>query len=309
LRLGIGDDAAILTPLRGKECVVSCDFFLEGIHFLEHSHPPQSVGYKSLARAASDLAAMGAEPRYFLLSLALPANKTHTWLDQFLAGMRRAARALGLHLVGGDTSRNRTVAISITVIGNVTAGGAVYRSGARPGDLLYVSGTLGAAQLGLELILRKLDRGPGRRELLVPHLYPSVRVRLGSWLARNRIASAMMDISDGLSTDLARMCAQSRVGARVFADQVPSVKIPASIQRLTGMQRVRAEDLALHGGEDYELLFAVPPRRAARLRRAPGTRRITQIGEITRGRRVLLIDAAGVAKPLEPKGWDPFRAA
>ncbi|MFY9530383.1 MAG: thiamine-phosphate kinase [Candidatus Acidiferrales bacterium] len=306
-RLGIGDDAAILTPTRGKEWVLSCDFFLEGIHFLGRSHPPESVGYKSLARAASDLAAMGAEPRYFLLSMALPASKTSTWLDRFLMGMRRAVRSLDIELAGGDTSRHPSVAISITVVGEVEVGRAVYRSGARPGDLLYVSGALGAAQLALELILRKLDRRRGVRNLLFPHLYPSVRIDLGRWLAQNRMASAMMDISDGLSTDLARMCAESGVGARVFADRVPSVRIPPQIQKLVGAGKMRAEDLALHGGEDYELLFTVQPRLAARLRRAPGAPRITRIGEITRGRQVLLMDNNGGAKALQPEGWDPFR--
>lgn len=304
--MGIGDDAAIVQPTRGKEWVLSCDWFLEGIHFLERSHPPESVGYKSLARAASDLAAMGAEPRYFLLSLALPRSKTSTWLDRFLIGLRRAARSLELHLVGGDTSRHPSVAISITVVGEVEVGRAVYRSGACPGDLLCVTGSLGAAQLALELILRGLDRRPGLRRLCRPHLYPSVRIELGRWLAHKRAASAMMDLSDGLSTDLARMCAASGVGARVFSDLVPMVKIPAAVRKLPGMGKVCAEDLALHGGEDYELLFTVPPRMHAQLWRAPGAPRITQIGEITAGRRVLLIDSSGRMTPLRAQGWDPF---
>src|SRR5271156_3256850 len=151
MRLGIGDDAAILAPGRNVEWVLSCDAFLDGVHFLAKSYPPDSVGYKSLVRAASDLAAMGAEPRLFLLTLALPARLTGAWLDRFLRGMGRAARLLGIRLAGGDTTKSATGSITITVLGEVARGLAVTRSGARPGDILCVSGRLGRAQLGLEL--------------------------------------------------------------------------------------------------------------------------------------------------------------
>src|SRR5580704_11668553 len=160
LRLGIGDDAAIISPRSGTEWVLTCDAFLEGVHFLARTHPPDSIGYKSLVRATSDLAAMGATPRFFLLTLALPGSRTGRWLDEFLAGMRRAALLLGLRLAGGDTTRNPTIFISITVLGEVMDGRAVTRAGARPGDTIYVSGKLGRAQLGLELILRGIGREP-----------------------------------------------------------------------------------------------------------------------------------------------------
>ncbi len=312
MRLGIGDDAAILAPGRNTEWVLSCDAFLAGVHFLEKSYPADSVGYKSLVRATSDLAAMGAKPRLFFLTLALPARLTGNWLDEFLQGMGRAARLLGMRLAGGDTTQSATVSISITVLGEVARGKAVMRSGARPGDILYVSGRLGRTQLGLELakrgghgsLAKMLQRHSG---LLQPHLYPKIRVELGAWLARHGIASAMMDISDGLSTDLARLCRASGVGARLLAERIPCVKLPAA--RTGPLRRLRLDpmQMALHGGEDYELLFTVPRKKVSSLRGAPGFAEITAIGEIERGKRIMIVGADGRSKRLDPGGWDPFR--
>lgn len=305
LRLGIGDDAAIFHSVGKTDWVSTCDAFLEGVHFLPRMTPADSVGYKSLARATSDIAAMGAEPRFFLLTLALPAARTGRWLRNFLRGMARAARELGLRLIGGDTTQFPTVSISITVLGAIGKNLAVRRSGARPGDLIYVSGPLGGAQLGLEF----LRRGPGKsaryRQLLQPHLYPRIRLELGSWLARHRVASSMMDISDGLSTDLSRLCRSSKVGARIDANRVPCVRIPpfAALARLN----LDPLQMALHGGEDYELLFTVSLAKRAQLKKAPGFTHLREIGVITPGRHTLLLDSAGKSKPLLPQGWDPFR--
>jgi thiamine-monophosphate kinase len=307
LRLGIGDDAAILRPSPRCEWVVSCDAFLEGVHFVEQAHSPESIGYKSLARATSDLGAMGAVPRYFFLSLALPVERTGAWLNAFLAGMARAARELRIALAGGDTARHPTVAISITVIGEVEVGGAVTRSGANPGDLIYVSGRLGGAQLALELVLRGLYRQASLKPVLDAHRYPRLHLALGQWLARQKVASAMIDLSDGLSTDLARLCVASHAGARIWADRIPSVAIPSRVAKLRGMRDTSPLALALHGGEDYELLFTVPPDKAKRLSRAPQGRDLTPIGQITQGRQITLIGSDGRSRPLVARGWDHFR--
>jgi thiamine-monophosphate kinase len=311
-RVGIGDDAAILRPGRNTEWALSCDAFLQDVHFLVPSYPPDSVGYKSLVRATSDLAAMGATPRLFLLTLALPERLTGNWLDEFLRGMGRAARLLGMHLAGGDTTRAASVSISITVVGEVAQGLAVRRSGARPGDILYVSGTLGRAQLGLELasavrpgMLAKLLSSQPR--LLQPHLYPKIRLGLGAWLARHQVASAMMDISDGLSSDLARLCQASGSGARLRAQCIPCVRLPTAPKGQLRKLRLDPFQMALHGGEDYELLFTVPRRKLELLRRAPDFRKITAIGEIERGNGITLVGTDGRGKRLDPGGWDPFR--
>jgi len=305
LRLGIGDDSAILSPGAGSDWVLSCDAFLEGVHFLAKVHPPDSVGYKSLVRAASDLVAMGASPRYLVMTLALPASRIGTWLDGFLAGMARAARYLGMRLIGGDTTKSGSVSISITVLGEVPRGRALRRSGARPGDLIYVTGKLGRAQLGLELVRANLARRSGLQDVLRQHLYPRIPVKLGEWLARSQTASAMMDISDGLSTDLSRLCGASRTGARIEAQHVPRVSIPAGLFR--GARRMDPLQMALHGGDDYGLLIAVPRRRVNRLQRAPDFLSLTCIGEITPDRRILLVNDNGSTTALEAHGWDPFR--
>jgi thiamine-monophosphate kinase len=311
LQLGIGDDAAVISSRKGFEWALSCDAFLEGVHFLVNRHPADSVGFKALARATSDLAAMGAQPRLFLLTLALPASRTGKWLDEFLRGMGRAARQLGMSLAGGDSTKSTRISISITVLGEVGRGLAVTRSGARPGDVLCVSGRLGGAEIGLKMVQtgalkasnwnekESNSNGKDRGRMLRPHLYPRIRVALGAWLAARRVASAMIDISDGLSTDLARLCAASRVGARIWAERIPCVKVLPAL-KLDPLQ------MALHGGDDYELLFAVPRRKMRRLRRAPGYAEIVAIGEIERGAKIMLVDDGGNAKILRPGGWDPF---
>jgi thiamine-monophosphate kinase len=307
LRLGIGDDAAVVSTGGHAEWVLSCDTFLEDVHFRMRTHPPDSVGYKALARASSDLAAMGATPRYFLLTLALPAARTGAWLDAFLQGMARATRELGIAVIGGDTTCSRTVFVSITVLGEIAPGRALTRSGARPGDIIYVSGRLGRAQLGLELVLRGHASKRQLRALVQPHLYPKIRVALGSWLAQHRIATSAMDLSDGLSTDLARLCTASQVGAKIYASKVPSVTIPPEAARKLKKRKLNPLRLALDGGDDYELVFTIPARQTNKLRGAPVASTLTAIGEITRDRQLILVDPDERETPLKSQGWDSFR--
>ena len=303
LRAGIGDDAAVIRPAGRAEWVVTTDAFLENVHFLRRVHPPKAVGYKALARATSDLAAMGARSLYFLLTLALPLSCTKKWLDEFLDGMALAARRFGLILVGGDTTKYPSVVVSLTVIGEINPGRAIMRSGARPGDLICVSGKLGEAELGLRLVQKRLHKRKQWKKLTKKHFYPEPRLALGRWLVTHRCATAMIDTSDGLSTDLEHLCKASGVGARVWAEKIPLVSVPPELMRL-GLDPLR---LALHGGEDYELLFTVPKRLAKRLPRKGGGVPVTIIGEITRGRGITLLGPRGVGAPLWPGGWDPFR--
>jgi len=297
LRVGMGDDAALWRPTRGHELILTCDWFIEGTHFLRDRHPPEAVGWKSLARAASDIAAMGGTPRCFLLSLALPASHTGHWLSDFLRGLRRAALALHCELAGGDTTRRKDILINLTVFGEVARGRAVLRSGARPGDFLYVSGTLGEAEIGLRELRKQSGVARVANSTLRKHLYPEPRLALGQWLAENRLATAMMDISDGLSSDLPRLCAASGVGARIQTSSLPMTSLS---------DRKEALALALNGGDDYELLFAVRPRMAHKIARDFRGLRLTQIGEITREKRILA-DDHGKLSPLISRGWDSFR--
>jgi len=298
LRLGIGDDAALWKPKPGFASILTSDWFLESSHFLREKHPPDSVGWKCLARAASDIAAMGGTPRCFLLNLALPAATSGKWLNGFLLGLHRAAKSLDCVLAGGDTTRNQRILISVTVIGEIREGQELLRSGARSGDLLYVSGVPGEAEHGLRLFRKSRGRMNLKNEALRKHLYPEPRVALGRWLAERKLATAMMDLSDGLSSDLARMCTASGVGAQVDPGKLP---LPH------GMDRESAKELALHGGEDYELLFSVSPRRVSRLPANFRGLRLTQIGEITAGSGVRVFGRDGKLEPLRAAGWDPFR--
>jgi len=303
IAVGIGDDAAILRPTYKCETILTCDWFLEGTHFLRHKHPPDSVGWKCLARAVSDIASMGGTPRCFLLSLALPASLTGPWLDAFLAGLRRASRKFGCALAGGDTTRRDDVLINVTVFGEVKTGRAVLRSGARVGDTLYVSGRLGEAELGLRILKQTKKPAPATNPLTRKHLYPEPRVALGRWLSGARLASSMMDISDGLSSDLPRVCAASHVGALIELRKLPTVSLTAR-QRTPGFQPIH---LALHGGDDYELLFAVPPRQAKNVPRYFEGLQLTAIGEITRKRGVRVLTESDHEHLLSAGGWDPFR--
>jgi thiamine-monophosphate kinase len=303
LRLGIGDDAAVMRPTSAAEWVLSCDQFLEDVHFLAEIYPPEAVGYKALARATSDLGAMGAAPGYFLLSLALPARRTSKWLDRFLSGMARAARQFGMILIGGDTAQSRSVAISITVLGEIKPGRALTRSGARPGDRIYVSGTLGRAELALQLVLRGWHRTRLWQPLLRAQFYPRPPIALGRWLAVQRVASSMIDLSDGLSTDLTRLCQASGCGADLWATTIPAVTVPPTL-RQRGLDPLQ---IALHGGEDYELLFTVPRHRENQLRAAPGKARLRCIGEITRRKGLRLVGLDGRSRAIKAGGWDHFR--
>ncbi len=307
MRLGIGDDAAVLKLPRNREWVVSCDASIENVHFRLATHPADSIGYKSLVRAASDLAAMGAEPRYFLQTLALPQKLTGGWLDQYLRGMGRAAKKLGIRVIGGDTTKAPTVSISVTVIGEVASGKAVTRAGAQVGDEIYVSGILGRAELGLRLSLGGHAGSSRLRRQVAPHLYPEARTALGVWLASRDIASSMIDLSDGLSTDLDRLCTASRVGAQLLFEKIPKPLVPPQATNALHLRKGDALQMALHGGEDYELLFTVHASKVNLLACAPGFPKLTHIGRIVRGRNVSLVDATGSETLIRPGGWDSFR--
>ncbi len=303
IRVGIGDDAALFAPHARYQTILTCDWFLEGTHFLRDKHPADAVGWKCLARAVSDVAAMGGIPRCFLLSLGLPETHTGRWLDEFLSGLRRGSRRFGCELAGGDTTRHREILIHVTVVGEVGTGRAVLRSGARPGDVLYVSGRLGEAELGLKRIRSAKHMAGKKDRALLKHLYPEPRLALGRWLAEKRLATAMMDLSDGLSSDLPRLCSSSGVGARVETAQLPAVRV-SSEERRRGIAPLQ---LALHGGDDYELLFTVPRARVKFVPRSFQGVPLTAIGEMTRDKSLLLVDQHGRESALHAGGWDPFR--
>jgi len=275
--LGIGDDCAIYRPRTGEELLFTTDFLIEDVHFRWDTHNAGEVGHKALARGLSDIAAMGGQPRFCLLSLALPKRANRRWVAGFYAGFLKLASRTGTVLAGGDLATADKLACDIVVCGAVPTGKALRRSGARPRDAIYVSGLLGGSALGL---------ATGRGAAWKRHVAIEPRLRLGEFIRKRLKASAAMDLSDGLSTDLHRMCLESVVSAAI--GNPPAFPGAGAAH-------------ALHGGEDYELLFTLSPR----TRVPPEFEGIalTRIGEIRAGNagRVLLH-----GKLLKPGGFDHF---
>jgi thiamine-monophosphate kinase len=300
--LGVGDDCALLTPAPGMQLCITSDMLVEGRHFLS-SVAPQRLGHKALAVNLSDLAACGAEPLAFTLALSLP-RADEAFLAGFAAGLWALAERHGIELVGGDTTAG-PLNLCITALGQVPAGTALLRSGARPGDALWVSGTLGDARAALEVFrgnpaLQGLAAG-GFEQLRRAMELPEPRVALGQRL--RGIASAAIDVSDGLLGDLGHVLRRSGVGARL---ELPALPRSAALGALPeDLQR----ECLLHGGDDYELLFTAPASQDDAVRaagRAAGVP-VTQIGRIEPGSALLVVDAAGQVLPVAARGFDHFR--
>ncbi len=291
----IGDDCAVVANAPGEETLITTDLCLEGTHFRREWHPADSVGHRCLTRGLSDIAAMGGVPVAAFLSLALPAALTQRWVDQFLAGLLHAARAAHVTLAGGDISQSPTgIMADITVMGTVEAGRAIRRSGAQAGDAIYVSGELGAPVALLERMMAEPTR-KYRASSYPAHFYPKAQLELARFLAARQLPSAMMDISDGLSMDLRRLCQASGVGATIQENAVPVATLNRHEVELRH---------ALHGGDEYQLLFTVPPGR-----RVPAVHRgtsLTLIGYITAEPDICLEHENGYTTELEPEGWEHF---
>lgn len=305
---GIGDDCAVLKKCGGLLELATTDTLLEGVHFDLAWHPVHLLGRKAVAVNVSDIAAMGGIPRYALLSLGLPVTLEKSLLDDLLAGFTAALREYGVALVGGDTVRSHAgLVLSVTVLGEVAEAEVLYRHGARPGDELWVSGSLGAAAAGLELFRSgwPLSAVHPWAVLERAHLDPVAQVGLGRLLATSGMVRAMMDLSDGLATDLAHLCQESGVGAEVDADL-----LPISDELLQAARELGHDPLhwALSGGEDYGLLFVAPADAAEELTRlvaAAGGPVISRVGRITAGSSVLLV-SNGRRQDIAYQGYDHF---
>jgi thiamine-monophosphate kinase len=296
--LSLGDDCAILRLPHDDDALVTTDFSLEGVHFRRDWQSPECIGHRCLARGLSDIAAMGGRPIAAFLSLALPSDCSQKWVDRFFAGLLKLARRQRVVLAGGDTAQSLSgVLADIVVVGRVERGTALLRSGAKKGDQIHVTGKLGESAAALRL----LSAGKIKRR----DVFPEPRIAVGEWLRKNRIASTAIDVSDGLSTDLTNICQESGVGAVIEAEAIPvhpSAKRDGPRAPSTGHV---ALDLALHGGEDYELLFIAPPSRRVP-RRIAGVK-ITRIGEIVRGKSVKIVQE-GKESVLRSRGWQHFRS-
>jgi len=297
--LGIGDDAAALLPAPGTVTLITSDMLLEGVHFDLSFCDPQSLGRKSLAVNLSDLAAMGAHPRHFLLGIAIPPEIPVDFIDLFTAGILEEAAHFDVTLVGGDTCASKAgLVISITALGEQRPELVVKRSGAAAGDLIYLTGTVGDAAAGL----RDLRLGVREGFLVQRQLDPQPRVAAGVALAEAGLASAMIDISDGVLSDLSHICELSRVGARLDLERLP---LSPEYRASCGADPFA---LALSGGEDYELLFCARKERGGELQALFESQglRLTEIGEIVAGEGVELVTASGSSYAPELRGFDHF---
>lgn len=304
---GIGDDCAVLSfqakreQRKENEVLVTTDFSLEGIHFRREWHSADSVGHRCLTRGLSDIAAMGGSPVAAFLSLALPRDVPQAWVGRFTRGLIRLAERYRVTLAGGDTAESPGgVLADIVVLGTTPSGQAILRSGARPGDEIYVSGELGGSAAAVLELRKSTGKKP---RWLSPrayprHFFPEPRIALGLVLRKKHLASAMIDTSDGLSTDLAHICEESGVGAEIDAEALPRASIGQPSRQVD-------LELALHGGEDYELLFTAPP--SKRLPQRIAGVSVTRIGRITRGSKIFLLSRAHGKVELEARGWEHFR--
>lgn len=305
VRLGIGDDAALVAPPAGQEIAIAIDTLVEGVHFPKGT-ASADIGWKSLAANLSDLAAMGASPAWALLALTMPTQapeQAREFIDGFVEGFASLAQPHRLALIGGDTTRGK-LSVSVAVHGFVPPGKALTRAAARAGDVVLVTGTLGDAAAGLQLLQQgaRIDEGDGRAAYLIERLNrPTPRLAVG--LALRERASACIDISDGLLADLGHICTASRLGAEIDA-----ALLPRSSMLLGAFDEIVARDFALSGGDDYELCFTVPPARVANVqtdlaRMGCGA---TRIGRMVEGQGVRVRDEHGQWLEVARHGWDHF---
>lgn len=313
-RLGVGDDAAILT-FGEKDVVVTTDLLLEGIHFDLRYVPLQYLGYKSAVVNFSDIYAMNATPRQITVSIGVSSRFTVEHIEALYSGIRKACEIYGVDLVGGDTSASVTgLVISITCIGDVKKGEEVRRSGAKPTDIICVSGDLGAAFMGLQLLEREnavaaeqKDKNfqpdfSGKEYILERQLKPEARKDIVEMLAKEGIRpSSMIDVSDGLSSELLHICKESNVGCRVYEDKIPIDYQTALMAEEFNMNLVT---VAMNGGEDYELLFTVPLTDHEKIEKLKGVRMIGYITEPSLGAAMVIRDGGEI--PLKAQGWNAF---
>lgn len=311
LPIGIGDDAAVAVAARGELEVLTTDCLVEGVHFDQAFSTLADVGYRALAVNVSDVAAMGATPRLALLSLILPATLTVAGVESLLDGFAEMAQQAGVTLAGGNvTTSPGPLIVDVSLLGSVRPRKVLSRSGGRPGDLLYVSGTVGAAAAGLGWLRRHRGEGhglpsdPQLAACVERYRRPVPRTRLGALLGRGKVATACMDLSDGLADAVTQLAEASGTGARLDAAALPVPDAARQWFSAHGLDPIRA---ALAGGDDYELLFAVSPLRRGRLRTVVHQSRglsITPIGELTPSSDIVLAREGGV-EPL-PEGFTHF---
>jgi len=305
---GIGDDCSVFGKSTTDAWLVSTDMLVDGIHFNRKWHPPRLLGRKSIAVNLSDIAAMGGIPRFFLLSISLPPWLSSEWLFQWLDGVSAMLSEYDCVLIGGDTVTGSELNISVTVLGEQHPAGILYRTGAREGDIVYVSGPLGSSAAGLE-ILKKTDGDTSSSKnlweiLINAHLDPVPQVRLGQVLCASGCISAMQDISDGLATDLSHICKESGVRAVIYEQRLPSLPV---LDEVCETLQLRKLDCLLRGGEDYQLVFCVrrgSEKDVEEYVKKSGDFVVHPVGTIEKGQGVFLEDGKGDRREITFQGYE-----
>jgi thiamine-monophosphate kinase len=305
--LGIGDDCAAFRIPPGKLCLLTTDALVQGVHFDLSFLSYKDLGWRSLAVNLSDVAAMAGKAVGALVTLGLPQGMKVGEADELYAGMFELARKFKVDLVGGDTVRSPVLVLNLTVWGEVEPKKMTTRSGAKPGDLLLVTGELGGAQAGLEVLSGAVQGITDAEPILERHRRPMPRLREAQALSRAGGVHAMIDISDGLASECQHLAKESRVGIEIWEEKIPILPVT---QRVARAKELPGTDLALYGGDDYELLFTAPERQAGKLQetlRKLGTR-TTVIGKVTSGRPgVVMVTKSGERKKITRAGFDHFR--
>jgi thiamine-monophosphate kinase len=304
---GIGDDCAVIAPDAGKVLLITTDLLLEGIHFLSGKISYWELGAKAVAVNLSDIAAMGGVPRHLFVSMAIPRGMPMDDLNGLYAGMKEKCGKYGVNLLGGDTSASPGgLFLNVTVIGEADGATVLYRKGASPGDRVYVTGTLGDAEAGLRLLKGDLTGSDeiGKR-LIAAHNRPEPQLAAGRLIAESMLASAMIDLSDGLVSDLGQVCRESRVGACIFAEHLP---LSEALKAVCSANTLDPLEFALSGGEDYELLFTVPRNNADSLEKhlEEEGHAFFRVGEIINGKGVHLVSPEGTERAITRSGFDHF---
>ncbi len=306
LVLGIGDDCAAFRQNSEKLLLVTCDIQLEGRHFLKERIAAKELGLRCAAVNLSDIAAMGGAPLYAVVSLGLPPQTSASWVDGLYAGLRESLSRFDASVIGGNITSSDMLIIDITLLGEVAESEMLRRSTAKSGQAILVTGHLGASAMGRLALDRKLRPSKSLAPLVKAHRTPMPRVAEGRVIAASRLATAMIDVSDGLAGDLGHICEMSNVGASLDASSLPISPQTLSVARSLNLDPLH---VALHGGEDYELLFTCPKEHAqslaSRIRRETGTP-VAVIGETTAAKGIVLKRPGGKRQPIEPKAWDHF---
>ncbi len=307
--VGIGDDCAVFPRSSGQDMLLTTDMLVEGVHFLREKTTPHLLGRKSLAVNLSDIAACGGTPRHAVVSVALPADVDVEYAETLFRGMDECAREYGVRIVGGDTTSSpKGLVINVALTGEIKHGQAILRSGASQGNAVFISGPVGDAAAGLEIITRHEQWAGEYEYLLAAYHNPTPHVAEGQEIGKSGRVTAMIDVSDGVAADLTHLCRASGLGARIFADKLPK---STALRNYASRAELDIHDFAISGGEDYVLLFTVSPANQAIIANTLAEkcfRPIHQIGEITAGPDLEYVLPDGRIEPLKSRGWNHFAA-